>query len=320
MSETFEVRVVAVRYEASGVHSFELRAPDGGELPPFTAGAHVALHLENGAVRDYSLTNAQSERHRYVIAVALDPSGAGSRFMFETPLVGRTLSISPPRNNFALAEEARLTVLLAGGIGITPLRSMIHRLETLGRDWVLHYGARDRESAAFVAELEALEAARPGRVQFNFDSQAGRMMDLAVTVALAPPDAHLYCCGPTPMLEAFKQAAAGRDPATVHLEYFSAPSADADVRPTGAFTVTLARSGLTIAVPEGCSILEAVRAQGVYAESSCEAGVCGTCEVRVLEGKPDHRDYVLTEDERQAGRSMMICVSGSLTEDLVLDI
>lgn len=320
MSETFEVRVVAVRYEAQCIHLFELCALDGGELPPFTAGAHIPLHLENGAVRDYSLINSQAERHRYVIAVSLDPNGAGSRYMFETPLVGRTLRISPPRNNFALFEDARLTVLLAGGIGITPLRSMIHRLEALGRDWVLHYGARDRESAAFVPELEALEAARPGCVQFNFDSETGRMMDLAVTVALSPPDAHLYCCGPTPMLEAFRLAAAGRDPATIHLEYFSAPSSALDVKPPAAFTVTLARSGLKLEVPEGCSILDVVRAQRVYAESSCEAGVCGTCEVRVLEGTPDHRDYVLTEDERQASRTMMICVSGSLTDNLVIDL
>lgn len=319
MTDRLEVRVHAISYEARDIHSFDLRPLEGASLPPFTAGAHITVQLGNGTTRDYSLVNSQDECHRYVIAVALDHKGSGSRWMFDTPLVGKTLMISAPRNNFVLAEGAPTTVLIAGGIGITPLRSMIHRLDALGRDWILHYGARDRASMAFRAELEAIGAAHPGRVRLNFDDEAGQVLDLAVAVALAPDDAHLYCCGPSPMLEAFKQLVRFRDPKTVHLEYFSAP-VDTDRPATGAFTVTLARTGRTIPVPEGRSILDVLREHGIWVESSCEAGVCGTCEVAVLAGTPDHRDYVLTDDERQANKTMMICVSASLSESLTLDL
>lgn len=320
MIENLNVRVHQITYEAQGIQSFDLRLPDGGALPPFTAGAHITVHLGNGQSRDYSLVNSQDERHRYVIAAALDTKGsAGTRWLFDTPLVGKTLRISAPRNNFELDETAAHTVLIAGGIGITPLRAMIHRLEALGRDWRLYYGARDRASMAFRAELAALDAPRPGRVQLNFDDEAGHLLDLALAVALAPQDAHLYCCGPSPMLETFKQLVCHRDPATVHLEYFAAP-AESDRAPTGSFTVTLARTGRTIPVPAGRTILDVLRENGVFADYSCEAGVCGACEVRVLSGRPDHRDYMLTEDERAANTSMMICVSGSLTENLTIDL
>jgi ferredoxin-NADP reductase len=314
-----DMLVHAVTREAKGVHSFDLRPLDGGLLPEFTAGAHIDLHLPNGLVRSYSLVNAPSERHRYLVAVSNDAKSAGgSRYLFEHPMVGETIEIGLPRNNFSLVEGAPEVVLVAGGIGITPLYCMIQRMEEIGAPWRLFYGARDRASAAFRVELEKLESAKPGRVTFNFDLEDGRMLDVAAAVASAKLDAHLYCCGPVPMLEAFKTASSWRPPETVHLEYFAAPSVEA---PSGAaFTVTVANSGQTFEIPEGRTILEVLIEKGVYAASSCRAGVCGACEVGVLAGEPDHKDYVLSDAERASNKKMMICVSGSKSDNLLLEL
>jgi vanillate O-demethylase ferredoxin subunit len=317
--EVIEVRVHATRFEANGVLSFELRAVDGTDLPAFTAGSHIDLHLPNGLIRNYSLVNSQDERHRYVIAVSLDRnSRGGSRYLFDTQLVGQNLNISAPRNNFRLNEDASSVVLIAGGIGITPLYCMIQRLETLGKAWKLHYGARDRASAAFRAAFEALEAKTPGRVHFNFDLEDGHMLDVAWAVAEAPADAHLYCCGPLPMLEIYKAAATGRDPDTVHLEYFSAP----ELPPAtgGAFTVELKSSGQTFEIEAGQSILDVLLDAGIAAPYSCAAGECGSCVVQVYEGEPEHHDCVLSDKERASNKLMMICVSGSKTKKLVIDL
>jgi len=314
-----DVLIYSVTAEARGIHSFDLRPVDGGLLPAFTAGSHIDLHLPNGLVRSYSLVNAPSQRHRYVVAVSRDvKSSGGSRYLFETPLVGKTIRIGLPRNNFALIEGASEAVLVAGGIGITPLYCMIQRMEEIGANWRLHYGARDRDSAAFRVELEKLESAQPGRVHFNFDLEEGHMLDIAAAVADAPAGAHLYCCGPIPMLEAFKAACAARPSEDVHLEYFAAPKVAA---PTGcAFTVTVASSGQTYEIPQGRTILEVLIEQGIYATSSCRAGVCGACEVAVLEGEPDHKDYVLSDAERASNKKMMICVSGSKSANLLLEL
>ena len=320
MSDTaIDVLVTAAKSESRGVLSFDLRKPDGGDLPEFTAGSHIDFHLPNGMTRCYSLVNSPAERHRYVIAVSLDAnSKGGSRYIFDNDLTGQTLKISAPRNHFALVEDAPHTVLIGGGIGITPLHAMIQRLETLGKSWSLYYGARDRASAAFVEEFAALEAAKPGRVHFNFDQETGTMMDVARIVADAPPEAHLYCCGPLPMLAAFKAAAASRVPETVHLEYFAAPSTPAT--PHEAFTVVVASTGKEYEIAPGESILDVLLANGVNAGSSCRSGECGSCIVTVLEGQPRHRDYVLSDNEKASNRLMTICVSGSRTKKLVLDL
>lgn len=315
MNETFAVRVEAIAREAQGIVSFDLRPPGGGSLPAFTAGAHIDVLLPGGKVRSYSLVNPQEETHRYVIAVSRDAaSRGGSRFMHEAVRAGDTLTIAAPRNNFPLAEAAEHSVLIAGGIGITPLWCMIQRLEVLGRSWELHYCARTRERAAFAEPLRALG----GRARFTFDAEPGAsMLDIARVVSGAPAHAHLYCCGPLPMLEAFERATAGRDPARVHVEYFSAkeaPSVD------GGFTVRLARSGMALDVPKGKTILDTLLDNGVDVPYSCLEGVCGTCEARVLEGTPDHRDLVLTREEKAANRSIMVCCSGSKSPTLVLDL
>ena len=323
----FDVRVCAARLVAEGVLSFELRRPDGADLPQFTAGSHIDLHLPNGLVRNYSLVNSQAERHRYIIAVSLDAnSTGGSRYLFENKLVGRTLKISAPRNHFTLAEDASHVVLIAGGIGITPLHSMILRLEDMAAGWELHYGVRDRAAAAFRSDLEALEEARPGRVHFNFDAEVGHMLDVDGVVAEAPAHAHLYCCGPLPMLEIFNAAASHRAPETVHIEYFTPPEVAAGPDAAAAsqgletFTVVLKGSGDSYEIGAGDSILGVLLENGVNAAFSCGEGMCGTCLVEVVEGEPDHRDFILSENERAANRVMTICVSGSKSKKLVIDL
>jgi vanillate O-demethylase ferredoxin subunit len=310
-----EVRVEDVAPLAQGIAAYDLRASAGGVLPPFAAGAHIDLYLPQGVVRSYSLVNPQDERHRYVIAVNRDAaSRGGSAWVHDTLRAGSALSIGAPRNNFPLAEAASHSVFIAGGIGITPLWCMIQRLRALGRSWELVYCARTRAHAAFRTDLEALGPA----VRFNFDGEpGGRMLDLAATVAAAPPDADLYCCGPVPMLEAFERATADRPPSQVHVEYFSAKAPPAS---EGGYTLVLARSRLSFEVAKGKTIIDALIEKGFDAPYSCLEGVCGTCETRVIEGTPDHRDLVLSKAEREANRTMMICCSGSKTPKLVLDL
>lgn len=311
-----QVRVKRISYEAENINSYELMALAGGDLAPFTAGCHIDLHLPNGMIRSYSLLNDQSERHRYVVAVNKDvASRGGSSFIHQTIRVGDIIDISHPRNNFTLHEDAAHSVLIAGGIGITPLLSMARRLEALGRSWQLFYAARTRGAAAFLDELNAL---RSSSLHVNFDQEpAGRMLDLSAIVKDAPADAHLYCCGPVPMLEAFEAATADLSSERVHVEYFKAkekPAAE------GGFDVKLARSNRTITVKAGETILDALLDAGMAASYACREGVCGTCETRVIEGIPDHRDLFLSKEEQAANKTMMICCSGSKSPTLVLDI
>jgi len=319
VTERLNVRVHLVRTEAEDARSFELRAPDGADLPPFTAGAHLDVHLPGDISRSYSLTNPQSERHRYVITVNRDAaSRGGSRHMCEVVRTGEMLRINAPSNTFQLREDAEQSVLLAGGIGITPLWCMIQRLEELKRPWRLYYASRTRPKMAFLRELRELEQRAPGRVTLNFDHEPGAVMfDIAEIVREQSPSAHLYCCGPTGMLKAFEAATEGRAPETVHLEYFTSDVAPAQ---QGGFEVVLARSKKTIRIEPGQTILQAVLALGMNVPRSCTQGVCGTCETAVLEGIPDHHDTVLSKRERESNKKMMICCSGSLSERLVLDL
>lgn len=308
-----------VSYEADNINSYELVAPEGGDLVPFTAGSHIDLHLQNGMIRSYSIVNDQCERQRYVIAVNKDASGrGGSSFIHDTIRPGDTVLVSAPRNNFALHEKAESSVLIAGGIGITPLMAMIRRLEALARPWKLFYAARTRQAAAFVDDLGAIRPDAHSDLHLDFDDErAGRMFDLAGIVAKAPAQAHIYCCGPAPMLEAFEKATAGRPASHIHVEYFQAKHAPAV---SGGFEVRLARSNRTIAVEPGKTILAALLEAGIMANHSCSEGVCGTCETAVIEGIPDHRDLFLRPEERAANKTIMICCSGSKSGTLVLDL
>ncbi len=320
LAPTLQVRIRAMRYEAQGVMSVELAplAPDA-PLAPFTAGAHIDLHLPNGLIRSYSLLNHQGDTSRYVIGVHLHPeSRGGSRHVHAVMRPGEAITIAGPRNHFQLVEDAQHSVFIAGGIGITPLLSMMRRLNELQRPWELHYAARTRAQAGFLDEVRELSAHGQGQVTVALDGEpGGTSLDLAQIASQAPPHAHLYCCGPVGMLEAFEAATAGLPPAHVHTEYF-APRYKPET--SGGFEVRCARSAKSVQVRAGQTILHALLDEGVQVPYACEEGICGTCEVAVLQGKPDHRDSVLTQQEKDAGKTMMVCCSGAKSDLLVLDI
>lgn len=319
-AEQIAVRVHAITWAAKDIWLFELRPLARGlRLPAFTAGAHIDLYLPHAVVRSYSLVNPQGEDHRYLIAVNNDPaSRGGSRYLHQSVRVGDELTVSAPRNNFPLAEDAACSVFIAGGIGVTPLWCMMQRLAELGRPWRLHYCARTRAQAAFLDEIESLGRQAGATLVFNFDHEpGGKILDLRAVMQEAPRQAHVYCCGPGPMLGAFQEASAGWRPENIHLEYFSAASPAATA---GGYTVRLARSRLSVFVKEGMTLLDALLGEGVDVPFSCREGVCGSCETTILSGVPDHRDVILTDAEKRAGRTMMICCSGCKSQELVLDL
>lgn len=312
MTETalFPVRVVALREEAPGVVSCELRAVSG-KLPPCPPGAHVDVHLPNGLVRQYSVVEAGDEHYR--IGVKRDPaSRGGSAFMTESLRIRSTLRIGAPRDNFPLAPAGSRVVLIAGGIGITALLPMARSLDATGRDWTLHYAVRTPEDAAFRPATRELG----DRVRVHASSAEGCRLSIPDIVRQEPPGTHFYCCGPASMLDAFVQATASLPREQVHLERFGAEPTTGGQE----FVVRLARSGMTLPVVADQTIVEALQAAGVDAPYSCQQGICGSCEVKVLEGCPDHRDDVLTAAEKASNKSMMICCSRALSPELVLDL
>jgi vanillate O-demethylase ferredoxin subunit len=315
--KTIEVLLRSITYEADDVISLDLRPVATRTLPAFAAGAHIELQLRNGLQRNYSLANPQHERHRYCVAVLKEAAGrGGSRLIHETLRAGDILPVSLPRNNFPLVETAECSLLIAGGIGITPIWCMVQRLVELGRRWKLLYAVRSRRRAAFLDEILALNATQDVDLHFDDESE-GAFINLDAVVQDAAPGTHLYCCGPLPMLAAFERATARLPSDTVHVEYFAAKE---PVAVSGGFDVVLARSGRSVFVPEHSTILDALVAAGIAVEHSCLEGVCGTCETKVLEGIPDHRDMVLSAQERTSNRTMMICCSGSKAGRLVLDL
>ncbi|GAA4336701.1 PDR/VanB family oxidoreductase [Pigmentiphaga soli] len=324
-TELLNLYVHAKRVEADGVVSLDLRAPGGAGLPPFTAGAHIDIHVPQPdpggrpLIRQYSLCNDPAERHRYVIGVGRAPQSAGgSLYLHDVLPEGATVQVGAPRNLFALDETAGRTVLIAGGIGITPLLAMARRLSALGRDWTLYYCVREPRRAAFLAEALAL----PGRVVPIFDGVPGvAPIDLKAIAAAAGPDTHLYCCGPTSLMRAFEQALAARRPQTVHVEWFSPPEPGARPQAAdGAFEVRLARSGRTFTIPPGKTILDVLLDAGVDAPYGCCGGVCGACEVGVVEGSPVHLDSIFMGQEAEVSDRMMICVSRCKGDSITLDL
>jgi ferredoxin-NADP reductase len=308
-----ELRLTAIRYAARDTNLYEFRRPDGAPLPPYEPGAHVDMHLPNGVVRNYSLIAARPEPGTYTFGIKRDPaSRGGSRYVHDELRVGRTLKISAPRNNFPLQEDAPHSVLFAGGIGITPIWCMVQRLAELGRSWQLYYACRSRADMAFLDELARMEEAH-----LHFDDERGKFLNFAGLVDKVRRDAHLYCCGPQPMLHFFEAAAAGWPREQVHVEYFT-PKPAAPKK--GGFAVELARSGQEFFIPEGKSILQVLLDEGVDVDYSCELGICGVCEQRVISGIPDHRDSILTEEEQAANTRVMICCAGCKSERLVLDL
>jgi vanillate O-demethylase ferredoxin subunit len=298
----------------------ELRGADDTPLPSFEAGAHVELQLAPALRRSYSLIGDPAERQRYLVAVRHETAGrGGSRYVHEQLRVGQRVAVSAPRNHFALCEDATLSLLVAGGIGITPLWAMARRLEQLGRRWELHYAMRSRAEAPLLERVVHLGASsRHGRVQLYPSAGPGlRRLEMPALLGAAPAEAHLYCCGPARMMADFQAATLQRDPATLHREHFSAP-VSAGPAPTEGFTVKLAASGSTLHVPAESSLLHVLLEHGVPLAHSCEQGVCGSCEVVVVEGDIEHRDAILTEQERREGRSMMACCSRARSGHLVI--
>lgn len=319
MTELTRVRIHAIAQvgeqgQAASTRIFDFRPLDGAGLPPFAAGAHVDLAIAGGGLRQYSLCNDPAETHRYVIAVALEAQGrGGSSWLHRDCAVGDILEIGIPRCLFPLVETAPFSVLIAGGIGVTPIWAMAQRLRRLGRPFALHFGARSRALAPLLAMIEDAEV--PVRTYFADEGES--LIDFAQILADAPAEAHFYACGPAAMLDAY-QAALGTIPAPrVHLERFAN---EAEQARDGGFAVTLARRGKTLEVKDGQTILEALRGAGIHAPFSCAQGVCGACETTILDGLADHRDAVLTEAERAEGKTMMICCSGARTARLVLDL
>ncbi|MFZ3289885.1 MAG: PDR/VanB family oxidoreductase [Telluria sp.] len=319
-SATFMLLTVQRKSEiAQGVTLFELAYDDRRELPPFEAGAHIAVTTPNGLVRRYSLCNAPSQRRHYLIAVKRDEqSRGGSASMIDDLAAGATLTVQAPLNYFSLAQNARRHLLLAGGIGITPLLAMVHELQAAQAEFELIYCARHPESTAFLAELAAPELA--GRVKVHHShGDPARAFALEPVLAAYAEGTHLYCCGPRRLMQAARELTRHWPAGSVHLEDFGTsddPKAAGDTH----FTVRLERSAITVAVAPGVTILDALRSRGVPAPSSCESGTCGECRTTLLAGKADHRDYVLDDDEFDT--NIMICVSRAQagTEELVLDL
>jgi ferredoxin-NADP reductase len=319
MSETLNAFVHTLRFEAEDITSIELRPVGAAEFPAFSAGSHIDLHLPNAMVRSYSLLNPSGERGRYVVAVLKDrASRGGSRCVHEQLRVGMALKISAPRNNFHLHEDAAHTVLVAGGIGVTPLLCMARRLHELGRSFEVLYFARSRASAAFAAEIAQLGAP----VHWHFDAEKGGPPDLRALLAARPAQAstRYYACGPAVMLDSFEKHCAELGYTQAHIERFSAVEMAAASDARQSYSVELRRSGKVIAVAAPATLLDALRAAGVDPSTSCEEGVCGACETRVLDGTPDHRDSVLSAAERATNKVMMVCVGGCKSERLVLDL
>lgn len=321
--ERLQVIVRAMTLLAADTMAVEFVADDGSELPAFEAGAHVDLLLPNGVRRSYSLCNRSTDRNRYVVGVKkANPSRGASSFVHDHLRVGQRIEISAPRNNFPLASAAELSVFIAGGIGITPIWSMIQTLESEERSWKLYYAARTSRDAAFLAELDALGVVYPGRVDIRFDHEPGAaMLDIdSIVKENAGAGVHFYACGPGPMLDAFEEATKAIPATSRHLERFTADAKEASGEALAEYDAVLAKSGMTLRITPEKSLLDTLLDAGVSVEFSCMEGICGSCRVAVQEGLPDHRDHVLTDEERARNDAVLVCCCGSRTERLVLDL
>jgi ferredoxin-NADP reductase len=316
---SFDVIVTQRANEADGVVGLTLEHPEGGVLPAWTPGAHVDVTLPSGLIRQYSLCGDPSTASRYRIAVLREEvSRGGSEEVHDAVPVGTTLSLRGPRNHFPLVDAPDY-LFIAGGVGITPILAMVREIASRGKPWRLVYGGRRRASMAFVNELAAVPG---GAVEIVPEDEVGRP-DIAAFLGARTPETAVYCCGPEGLLRAVEENCDRLGiSGWLHVERFGANSAVPTPEATGesSFEVHLAQSDLTLVVPPDRSLLSVVRDVLPDVAFSCEEGTCGTCETGVLEGLPDHRDQVLTDEEREAGDTMMICVGRSLSPRLVLNL
>jgi vanillate O-demethylase ferredoxin subunit len=308
-----QARIRSARWEADHILGFRLEPLRGANFPSFTPGAHIEVTLQPGLKRSYSLLNDPAEPDAYEIGVQLDPeSRGGSQHIHEHWRPGQVIEVSEPRNLFPLKEDADHSILIAGGIGITPMLSMMSRLERLDRSWEMHYAVRSRNRAAFLQRLEGLPNVR---VTIDDEPDTPRL-DLKRLIASASANAHVYCCGPSGMLTAFREQG-GPLGDRMHFEYFSA---DAEIANEGGYRLELKRTRKVIEVVAGETMLDALLGAGVDVSFACFEGVCGSCRVPVLEGVPDHRDQFLTQEEKDANNAVMACCSGARTTSLTLDL
>lgn len=313
------LRLNAVTYEAEDILGFEFVHPAGAPLPAYTAGAHVDVQIADGLIRQYSLAGDPADRGRYLIAVLNDPaSRGGSRAMHETLRPGQLVKVSEPRNLFPLAADAERHMLLAGGIGVTPMMAIIEELERRSADWELHYCTRAPEKTAFASRLAPHVAA--GRAHIHHDGgDPAKGLDIKGLLKSPAPGTHLYYCGPTGFMTAVAEAAAAWPDGTVHFEYFAAPAGDKpDAGDNQAFQIQIRRTGEILEVPADKTIVDVLRNAGHYIDTSCEDGFCGTCLTPFSGGEPDHRDTVLDDADRK--RYVLICCSRAKTSPLILDL
>lgn len=315
-----EVKVTAIENLATDICSFEFSLADGQRLPPFTAGAHVDIHLPGGGVRQYSLCNDPADERRYVVAVLKNPNGRGGSVAMHTQLQeGCTVRISNPRNHFPLSVDAHHHVLVAGGIGITPMMSMVAQLQARGESFRLHYCTRSVGRTAFLDTLIPLVDA--GLATIYHDDGQGCKLDLTTAFRHFNDSDHLYYCGPNGFMNAVQQATKHWPKGHIHFERFGEPDRDeAQVKPVSqeAFVVELARSGTAFVVRPNESIVDVLNRHGVNVDVSCREGYCGTCMTRYVSGTPEHHDTVLDDDDRK--RYVMVCCARASSEKLVLDL
>ncbi|MBL8342988.1 MAG: oxidoreductase [Rubrivivax sp.] len=317
MSADIDVTVSAIRAVARDVLAIELRHKSGQALPGAAPGAHIEFALPNGLVRQYSLTDAQGKAHQdcYTIAVGWDAnSRGGSHWIHERLRVGQALRVSAPRNLFAMDPAHRRVLLLAGGIGITPIVAMARHCAAAGLDWSLVACARSASRLAYLEELEALAG---NRLRTHFDDEHGGPIDLSTLLAPRQWDA-VYACGPAPMLDALTAMTSDWSTGSVRMERFKGAEVPAGERRV--FELVLQRSGLETEVGTHESVLDAIERLGVSYPFSCREGICGTCEAPMLEGEAEHMDFVLDPAEKANHQRMMVCVSRCASSRLVLDI
>jgi ferredoxin-NADP reductase len=316
----FDAQLVIDQKEAvaEGVATLTLADPSGKDLPEWSPGAHIDVVLDNEELtRQYSLCGSTKDRQTWRIGVLHDPnSRGGSRFIHEQLATGTALRVRGPRNHFPLIDSPGY-VFIAGGIGITPVIPMIAYAEGIGANWTLIYGGRQRSSMAFLDEL----ASYGDRVRVFPQEDVGfiPLTDPSI-LGDVKKDTLIYCCGPEPLLQAVESASAHWPPGSLHIERFAAKVVPADPKSLDSFEVVCQRSGSTLKVEPDKSILTAAEEAGLKVLASCRAGVCGTCEVDVIEGVPDHRDSVLSSAEREENEFMLVCISRSKTPRLVLDL
>ncbi|MBC8749550.1 MULTISPECIES: PDR/VanB family oxidoreductase [Paraburkholderia] len=307
------------RTAAEDICVFEFVSTDGAPLPAFEAGAHIDVKIADGLVRQYSLCNAPDETHRYRIGVLRDPVSRGGSVAMHQLQPGTHVEISAPRNLFPLDPDATHTVLVAGGIGVTPILAMAEQLAARGASFEMHYSTRSPERTAFTDRFAEPDLQPHTRIYHDVDPEEYRI-DLGQVVAAPAPGRRLYVCGPVGFIDAVleRAKAAGWADDRLHREYFAAPAQPASA--CGAFQVRLHRSGQTIDVAADQSIVQALAAQGVEIQTACEQGVCGTCLTRVVEGEPEHRDSYLSNEERAANNQLLPCCSRSRSPVIVLDL